>query len=112
MKFILIGVVLAGIAAAQTPAISNGGVTNAASYAIPDLPSGALAKGSLIVIKGNNLGPDKAPTFSSYPLPLQQDGTSVKATVNGTSVDAYMMYTSKAQVAAILPSQTPSGNAL
>ena len=65
MKFILIGVVLAGIAAAQTPAISNGGVTNAASYAIPDLPSGALAKGSLIVIKGNNLGPDKAPTFSS-----------------------------------------------
>jgi uncharacterized protein (TIGR03437 family) len=110
MKFILIGVVLAGIAAAQTPTITNGGVTNAASYAIPDLPSGALAKGSLIVIKGNNLGPDKAPTFSSYPLPLQQDGTSVKATVNGTSVDAYMMYTSKAQVAAILPSRTPSGN--
>ena len=27
----------------------------------------ALAQGSLIVIKGNNLGPDKTPTFSSYP---------------------------------------------
>ena len=98
------GVVFAGIAIAQTPTITSGGVTNGASYASPDLPSGSLAQGSLIVIKGNNLGPDKTPTFSSYPLPLQQDGTSVKVTVNGTAVDAYMMYTSKTQVAAILPS--------
>jgi len=103
------GVVFAGILAAQTPTITSGGVTNGASYASPDLPNGSLAQGSLIVIKGNNLGPDKTPTFSSYPLPLQQDGTSVKVTVNGTAVDAYMMYTSKAQVAAILPSRTPQG---
>ena len=77
---LLMGVVFAGIAIAQTPTITSGGVTNGASYASPDLPSGTLAQGSLIVIKGNNLGPDKTPTFSSYPLPLQQDGTSVKVT--------------------------------
>jgi uncharacterized protein (TIGR03437 family) len=104
------GVVFAGIAAAQTPTITSGGVTNAASYAIPDLPSGALARGGMIVIKGSNLGPDPLQIINKFPLVKELAGTSVKATVNGTAVDAYMVYTSSAQVAAILPSSTPEGS--
>lgn len=105
---VLTGVVFAGIACAQ-PTIDSGGVTNAASYALPELPSGALARGGMIVIKGNNLGPNPLQIISEFPLPLALAGTSVKATVGGTTVDLYMIYTSTRQLAAILPSQTPEG---
>ena len=44
-----------------------------------------------------------------FPLPLALAGTSIKATVDGTTVDLYMIYTSTKQLAAILPSQTPEG---
>src|SRR6478672_8616749 len=107
---LLMGVVFAGIAAAQTPTITSGGVTNAASYASPDLPSGALARGGMIVIKGSNLGPDPLQIINNFPLTTSLAGTSVKATVAGTAIDAYMVYTSGAQVAAILPSGTPEGS--
>lgn len=93
----------------QTPTITSGEVTNAASYAIPDLPSGALARGGMIVIKGNNLGPAQLQAISSFPLVTTFGGTSVKATVAGTTVDLFMIYTSARQVAAILPSSTPAG---
>ena len=82
------------------------GVTNAASYARPDLPSGALARGGMIVIKGNNLGPDRLADYQCFPFAdLDCAAPSVKATVGGTSVDLYMIYTSTKQLAAILPSQ-------
>jgi uncharacterized protein (TIGR03437 family) len=106
---LLTGVVLTGIAYAQ-PTIDSGGVTNAASYALPELPNGALARGGMIVIKGNNLGPAELQIINAFPLPLTLAGTSIKATVNGTAVDLYMIYTSAKQLAAILPSQTPEGN--
>lgn len=105
---LLTGVVLAGIAYAQ-PTIDSGGVTNAASYALPELPNGALARGGMIVIKGNNLGPAELQIINAFPLPLALAGTSIKATVSGTTVDLYMIYTSAKQLAAILPSQTPEG---
>ena len=105
---LLTGVVLAGIAYAQ-PTIDAGGVTNAASYASPALPSGALARGGMIVIKGNNLGPTPLQIINAFPLPLALAGTSIKATVGGTTVDLYMIYTSTKQLAAILPSQIPEG---
>ena len=106
---LLTGVVLAGIAYAQ-PTIDSGGVTNAASYALPELPNGALARGGMIVIKGNNLGPAELQIINAFPLPLDLAGTSINATVNGTLVRLYMIYTSAKQLAAILPSQTPEGN--
>ncbi len=81
---LLTGVVLAGIAYAQ-PTIDSGGVTNAASYALPELPNGALARGGMIVIKGNNLGPAELQIINAFPLPLELAGTSIKATVNGTA---------------------------
>ena len=57
LSSVLTGLAFAAAAFAQTPTITSGQVTNAASYAIPDLPSGALARGGMIVIKGSNLGP-------------------------------------------------------
>lgn len=106
---ILMGAVLAGVAYAQ-PAIETGGVTNAASYTSPDLPGGALARGGMIVLKGTNLGPDPLQIINNFPLRTELGGTTVKATVGGTSVDLYMVYTSSKQVAAILPSTTPEGS--
>ncbi len=37
-------------------------------------------------------------------------GTSARITVNSTSIDALMVYTSSGQLAAILPSRTPTGD--
>jgi uncharacterized protein (TIGR03437 family) len=64
----------------------------------------------MIVIKGSNLGPDPLQIINSFPLTSSLAGTSVKATIGGTAVDAYMVYTSSAQVAAILPSSAPEGS--
>ena len=105
---LMTAVVFAGVAYAQ-PTIDTGGITNAASYSAPELPNGALARGGMIVIKGNNLGPTPLQIINSFPLPLSLAGTSIKATVGGTTVDLYMIYTSTRQLAAILPSQTPEG---
>ncbi|HYP08073.1 MAG TPA: hypothetical protein VER03_17710 [Bryobacteraceae bacterium] len=105
---ILVGVALAAVAYAQ-PRITAGAVTNAASYVSPDLPNGAVARGSFFVIKGQNMGPAQIQVNSSLPFPRELAGTSIKVTVGGTTVDAYMYYTSANQVAAILPSNTPSG---
>ena len=72
---LLMGVVLAGIAATQTADNYSGGVTNAASYAVPDLPNGALARGGMIVIKGMNLGPDPLQIINNFPLAKELAGT-------------------------------------
>jgi uncharacterized protein (TIGR03437 family) len=94
----------AGTAFAQ-PVVSA--AQNAASYALPGLPNGGLARGSMFVIFGQRLGPATLNIINSFPLPLALDGTSVKVTVGTTTVDAYIIYTSAGQVAAILPSNTP-----
>ena len=69
-----------------------------------------IARGSMFVIFGQRLGPATLNIINSFPLPLALDGTSIKVTVGTTTVDAYLIYTSAAQVAAILPSSTPTGN--
>jgi uncharacterized protein (TIGR03437 family) len=102
------GLALTTLTFAQ-PKIDNGQVTNAASYAIPELPGGSLARGGMIVIKGSNLGPNDLQLINAFPLPLQLGGTAVRATVNGVAKDLYLIYTSAKQVAAILPSDTPEG---
>jgi uncharacterized protein (TIGR03437 family) len=57
------------------------------------------------------LGPDTLEQVSSFPLPTKLAGTSVQVVSGGTSLDCPMVYTSSAQVAAILPSATPVGQA-
>jgi uncharacterized protein (TIGR03437 family) len=97
--------------ASAQPTIAANGIRNSASYALPGLPNAGIAKGSIFVIFGQNLGPAKILQVSSFPLPSSSGlaGTSIQITVNGTSVYAIMLYTLATQVAAVLPSDTPIG---
>jgi uncharacterized protein (TIGR03437 family) len=106
-----IGAVTSGTAllpVATGPVIS--GISNAASYIDLSLPNGGIAQGSIFVIQGSNLGPaslttDTKTTFQNMTLA----GTSVNVTVNGTAVPALLYYTSANQIAALLPSNVPTG---
>jgi uncharacterized protein (TIGR03437 family) len=81
-------------------------VANSASY-----NQRAIAQGSLFVIFGSGMGPDTLVHASSFPLPTNLSGTSVRIVSGGTSLDCPLVYTSSSQVAAILPSKTPVGQA-
>ena len=107
-RTLLIPLVLlgAGIASAQ-PTVSA--VVNAASNALAGLPNAAIAQGSMFVVYGKNIGPSTLAQVSSFPLPIALSGTSTKITVAGTTVDGIMVYTVATQIAAVLPSNTPTG---
>jgi uncharacterized protein (TIGR03437 family) len=94
---------------AANPAIAANGVKNAASYADPALPHGAIAQGSIFNVFGSNMGPASLAFASSLPLPTTLSGTQVSVTVTGSTAQCFMIYTSAGQVAAILPSTTPAG---
>jgi uncharacterized protein (TIGR03437 family) len=103
---------LATAAFAQVPSIrATDGVLNGASYALSGLPNAGIAQGSIFVIFGDNLGPATLAQVNAFPLPTTAGlaGTSVAVTVGGTTVNAIMIYTVKTQVAAVLPSNTPTG---
>jgi len=92
---------------AAAPSIAS--VANAASNNSPGLPNAGIAQGAIFIVYGSGLGPanltEASPAFQSTTL----SNTSVAVTVGGTKVDALMYYTSSAQVAALLPSDTPAG---
>lgn len=111
MKYIFCALMAAGMAFAQAPSVKTGGVVNAASYGLAGLPGGAIAPGSMIVIFGSNMGPATLQQATSFPLPTSMGGTSLKVTVGSTTVTPILIYTSAAQIAAILPSSTPVGAA-
>jgi uncharacterized protein (TIGR03437 family) len=94
------------------PSVSNGGVVNIASYAPVGLPNSSIAQGSMFAVFGSNIGPSTLQQVSSFPLPQALGGTSIQVTVGGTTVNAYMIYTSASQVAAIMPSNTPTGSGM
>src|SRR5205814_2567935 len=83
--------------------------TNAASYILYG-PSRPIAQGSIIVLKGNNMGPANIVIAPKAFQDTTLSGTSVNITVNGTTVAAPMYYTSVGQVAALAPSNTPVGS--
>jgi len=90
------------------PTISN--VENAASNITPGLPNAGIAQGAIFIVYGSNLGPA---TLSEAPSAFQSttlSNTSVDITVGATKVNALMYYTSAGQVAALLPSNTPTGS--
>jgi uncharacterized protein (TIGR03437 family) len=94
---------------AAAPAVS--GVYNAGSWLPPSLPNSGIAQGAIFTVTGTGLGPSTLQQAFSYPLPSTQGlgGTTVQATVGGLTEACIMIYTSAAQVAAILPSATPVG---
>ncbi len=112
MRFITVFTCFAAASLLQAqPKIKTNGVVNAASYAAPGLPGSALAPGSIFVVLGTGLGPKTLVQSSGFPVPTTLSGTSMTVTVGTTTVTPYVLYTSDAQVAAVLPSSTPLGTA-
>jgi uncharacterized protein (TIGR03437 family) len=105
-RIIIALVAIAGALAAQ-PVVNS--VLNNASYALPGLPNGGIAQGSIFAVFGTGLGGNDLAQQPSYPLQKTLNGTSIKVTVNGTTVDAIPIYTLAKQVGAVLPSNTPVG---
>jgi uncharacterized protein (TIGR03437 family) len=82
-------------------------VANAASNIGFNYP---IAQGAIFVIYGNGLGPANIAIASAAFQNTNVGGTSVAVTVGGTTVNALMYYASATQVAALLPSNTPTGS--
>ncbi len=85
-------------------------ITNSASYAPSAPEQSGIAQGSLFIVFGYSLGPAQIEQSRSFPLQLRLAGSSVQVQVEGSAVDAIMIYTSANQLAAVLPSRTPVGN--
>jgi len=94
----------------QNPSFS--GVVNPAGNIPPGFPNSGLAQGGIFVAYGSNLGPASLVQATTLPLPTTAGlaGTSISITSGGTTVSAPLIYTSQGQVAAVLPSNTPTGN--
>lgn len=91
------------------PAITS--IQNAASNIAPGLPNAPLAQGAIFIIQGSGLGPANISITSSPFQDTTWSGTSVSIVSGGTTVAALMYYASDGQVAALLPSDTPTGTA-
>lgn len=103
---------LLGIGLFAQPVIrTTNGVLNAASYAQQGMPNSAIAQGSIFTVFGTGLGPAVLQEYSSFPVSSTLGGTSVNITAGGKTVQAPMIFTTASQVAAIMPSTTPVGNA-
>jgi uncharacterized protein (TIGR03437 family) len=104
MKKLICGGFLAASLWAQAPTVRS--VNNAASY------GSDIAQGSIFVVFGSGMGPAALAQAGALPLGTSLSGTSVRFTpvAGGAAVDAYMVYTSAGQVAALLPSTAPVGD--
>ena len=88
------------------PNIAN--VANAASNIGSNFP---IAPGAIFVVYGSGLGPSSISIAAAAFQSTSLSGTSVAVTSGTTTVNALMYYTSDTQVAALLPSNTPTGGA-
>lgn len=86
-------------------------VVNAASFARPGLPQGALARGSIFSVFGENIGPESFETVSEFPLGDSLGGVSIEVAQGEETVAAIPVFVSAGQVNAILPSDAPLGPA-
>src|SRR5260370_24690828 len=115
-RLLAIALVLISSALGQ-PVIS--GIVNAARYAsAPNDTSGnrignnIIAQGSIFAVFGSGMGPATLTFAAGLPLPTSvpdANGTSIAVSGGGKTVNAYMVYTSAGQLAAILPSTAPIG---
>jgi uncharacterized protein (TIGR03437 family) len=99
-------------AASTNPAISSGGVVNAATNTTATASGGGIAEGSVIAIYGTGLGPASPLTAAGLPLLATLGNSTVTITPStGPAVQAYPVYVSTTQINAIVPSNTPAGAA-
>lgn len=94
---VLLFLLPATVVLAQTPAVSPGGVVDAATFSAPVVP------GSLVSIFGSNLA-SQAASAGTAPLPLTLGGASV--TFN--AIPAPLLYVSPTQINAQLPWEVPA----
>lgn len=98
------------IATAQAPAPAA--ILNAASNVPMALPGGAIAQGAIFVLYGKNMGGASLSQASALPLPAAGlNGTTVTVTAGSTTLKVPLLYTLSTQIAGVLPSTTPIGNA-
>ncbi len=95
-----------GAPIAGTPVIA--GITNAASFTPGTAPYG-IAQGSYFAIFGDSLGPVSGLKVAALPIPTTLANTRVVITSGGQTFAAYLVYVSKTQINAILPSTVPLG---
>lgn len=88
-------------AAGPQPAISPGGVVNAADY------TAKLAPGTIFSIFGSNLAP-ATQAAASVPLPTSLEGVSVEIVDGGQPVNAPLFFVSAGQINAQLPFEPAS----
>ncbi|HWZ32806.1 MAG TPA: hypothetical protein VNX18_15800 [Bryobacteraceae bacterium] len=84
------------------------------SSTIPDgFSNSGVSPSSLIVIHGSNMADPNAPLVlwdvTNKALLTTSNGATINVTVNGTTVHPGIYYTSPAQIAAVLPANTPVG---
>lgn len=99
--------IAASIAAAQ-PVINDPPV-NQASFIPFGFPQHGIARGAMFAVFGSEMGPEDLVIVQQFPLTTELADTSVQVTVNGVTVDCFMIFTLAGQLAAVLPSNTPLG---
>src|SRR5580698_156848 len=107
MRVVLL-VFAASVGFAQQPILYFRTAVNAASYAPFGLPNGAIARGSVFSVFGENLGPAKSPSLA-FPLSSSLGGVSISVTQNGVVTQAYPIYVSAGQINAVMPSTVTAG---
>ena len=102
---------LAWQADAPPPAISQGGVINSASLMPSEFGGGSIARGSLFRIRGWRLGPESPVEAAGFPLGRTLAGVSVEVHAGATRVAAFPVKVAAGEIEAVLPSDSPLGNA-
>ncbi len=99
---------MSAICYAQQPILYHRATLNAASYAPFGLPNGAIARGSVFTVFGENLGPANSPALS-FPLSSTLGGVSISVTRSGVVTQAFPIYVSAGQINAVMPSTVTGG---
>lgn len=100
-----------GAGAASGPTITQ--VLNNYGLIPAGFANGGIAQGSIFIIKGSGLADPNAQLVlqsSANGLQTTLNGASVKVTVNGTTTVPVFYYAGAAQLALVLPSNTPAGS--
>ena len=109
-RFVLAAGFLPAMLMAQAPAPAA--ILNGASSVPMALPGGSIAQGAIFVLYGKNMGGNSLSQASSLPLPnAGLNGTTITVTAGSTTLKVPLLYTLASQIAGILPSTTPVGNA-
>jgi uncharacterized protein (TIGR03437 family) len=94
-----------------TPSLTANSFVNAASFVNPALPGGAIARGSILSMFGQNMGPTQLVQATRFPLERELGCVAVRVTQGSTTVEAIPLAAIAGQINALLPSNAPLGDA-